>query len=164
MAAFPPSQVVLHHCEITEAGGAIVALPPPAGTCKHHAVPRVYIQDLPPAVTASSEASSGAAGVGGLPASSFDLVLCVRFLNRAFNDHIPTLLTPGGFILYNTFLDMEGTRAFGRPSGEMHLLRPGELSSAWFGRAQGFRVVCDGVEVEEQFGRELTVFLACKES
>lgn len=160
MAAFPPGQVVLHHCEVSEAGGAIVALPPPASTCKHHSVPRVYIQDLPQAVTSSS---AGTTGGEGLPTHSFDLVLCVRFLHRAFNDHIPTLLTPGGFILYNTFLDMEGTRAFGRPSGEMHLLRPRELSSAWFGQAQGFRVVCDGAEVEEQFGRELTRFLACNE-
>jgi hypothetical protein len=61
-----------------------------------------------------------------------------------------------------SFLDMDGTRAFGRPSGDDHLLRPGELASRWFGHAHGFRVVADGVEVEKPQGRELSLFLAAK--
>ena len=131
--------------------------------------------------------------------TAFDLILCVRFLHRAFNARIPDLLSPGGYILYNTFLDMPGTCAFGRPKGEGHLLQPGELSAAqavppsggvgsghggesttsaaspgapqvngdsssgWFGPSRGFRVLCDEVEVEAQCGRELSLFLACKE-
>ena len=93
-------------------------------------------------------------------------------------------------MLYNTFIDMPGTRAFGRPKGEDHLLQPGELSaslhpspgpdvpaamnnadgqgrrpviapSGWFAPEMGFRVLSDKVEVEAQFGRELSLFLAC---
>lgn len=34
----------------------------------------------------------------------------LRFLERSFLPHIPGLLAPGGFLLFSTFLDMEGTR------------------------------------------------------
>jgi hypothetical protein len=37
-------------------------------------------------------------------------LLHTRFLERAFLPHIPQLLAPGGFLLYNTFLDLPGTR------------------------------------------------------
>ena len=57
---------------------------------------------------------------------------------------------------------MPGTRAFGRPRGDEHLLEPGELQDRWFGQAHDFAVVCDEVEVEDAHGRELCAFLAHK--
>lgn len=176
LAAFPPQQVVLYHCEVEEVTGDFVPLPPPKSSCKHSATPRVHIQDLPRAGgdQTGREASehqpvAGSNGVSGskysLPGgASFDLILCVRFLHRALNGRLSTLLARGGYVLYNTFLDMPGTQAFGRPKGDQHLLQPGELGRTWFGSQEGFRVVTDEVEVDEQSGRELSLFIAKLES
>jgi hypothetical protein len=71
------------------------------------------------------------------------------------------MLNPGGFILYSTFLDMPGVRAFGRPSGVDHLLQPGELAAQHYGPAKGFQVLLDSV-VCTQDGRELSWFMARK--
>jgi hypothetical protein len=84
----------------------------------------------------------------------------VRFLHRALNDRVHATLSRGGYVLYNTFLDLPGTQAFGRPKGGQHLLQAGELERTWFGDRKGFRVLCDEVEVEPQSGRELSLFLA----
>ena len=118
LAAFPPQQVVLYHCEVAEGSGLIVPLPPPKASCKHASTPRVHIQELPLIVSADNsrseedndQHSNVSASGRGLLNASFDLILCVRFLHRAFNDRVPTLLSQGGYILYNTFMDLEGTR------------------------------------------------------
>jgi len=144
-----PEQCTLYHAEINEESGALKQLKPPASAAKQAdkagGQPR-YIMPTPPQ----------------LPASAYDLVLCVRFLVRSFNAAIRECLAPGGVVLFNTFLDMEGTRAFGRPQGEGHLLQPGELSTT-FGPDHGFQVLRDGHEVEEPHGRELSMFVAVKQ-
>jgi hypothetical protein len=88
----------------------------------------------------------------------YQLVVCVRFLERAFLGQVPGLLAPGGLVLYSTFVDGPGTRAFGRPAGAE---QPGEPSSRarHFGPAQGFRVVRDEVAPLPD-GREVCMFVA----
>ncbi len=83
---------------------------------------------------------------------SFDLVLCVRFLNRAWHTEIPRLLAQDGFVIYNSFLDMEGTRSFGRPKGEEHLLQPSELSALF----KDLTVIQDDVQAGSLLSRERT--------
>jgi hypothetical protein len=96
-------------------------------------------------------------------AHQFDLVICCRFLVRALLPTLARMLVPGGFIVYNTFLDLPGVRAFGRPSGADHLLQPGELAGQHFGSAAGFDVLRDEVVVTPD-GREVCCFLARKHS
>ncbi|KAG2442535.1 hypothetical protein HXX76_002621 [Chlamydomonas incerta] len=91
----------------------------------------------------------------------FDLVLCVRFLERSFLPHLPRLLRPGGVLLYSTFVDGPGLRAFGRPSGREHVLQRDELAGSMFGPGQGFQVLRDDVDLTAD-GREVTMFAARK--
>jgi SAM-dependent methyltransferase len=107
-----------------------------------------------PAAAAASASTAGS----GLTARQYDLILCVRFLERALLPQLRRLLRPGGFILYCTFVDGPGLRAFGRPSGHDHVLQPGELAGL-FGPAQGFAVVRDDVVLSAD-GRELSWFVA----
>mmetsp|Transcript_22550 Transcript_22550/g.62300 ORF Transcript_22550/g.62300 Transcript_22550/m.62300 type:complete len:348 (-) Transcript_22550:111-1154(-) len=95
-----------------------------------------------------------------IPSSTCDLILCVRFLERAFLPTIPQLLAPGGFILFCTFVDAEGTQRFGRPKGENHLLQPSELART-LGPDQGFEIFKDEIAVIQD-GRELSMFVARK--
>jgi hypothetical protein len=93
--------------------------------------------------------------------ASFQLLYCIRFLERSLLPQLPALVAPGGFILYCTWVDGPGLRAFGRPSGVDRVLQPGELGGQWFGAGQGFRVVRDEV-LPAPDGRELSFFLAQK--
>jgi hypothetical protein len=113
-------------------------------------------QLLPNAVLPYGLATSAAVRGRG-----YHLAVCVRFLERGFLPRLAEMLLPGGFLLYSTFLDAPGTRAFGRPSGQQHLLQPGELAEQYFGPAQGFRVLCDEVYCLYD-GREVCMFVACK--
>lgn len=92
---------------------------------------------------------------------AYDLLLCSRFLERSFFPHMVNMLRPGGFILYSTFIDLSGTRAFGRPSGAEHLLQRHELLDCWFGTQQGFEVLRDDVHVLQD-GREVSMYVARK--
>lgn len=92
---------------------------------------------------------------------SFQLITCIRFLERALLPHLPSMLAPGGWLLYCTWLDGPGLRAFGRPSGRERVLQPGELAGSYFGAGQGFRVVRDEVALAPD-GRELSMFVAQK--
>lgn len=91
-------------------------------------------------------------------AQRYDLILCVRFLERSLLPQLRAMLLPGGFIVYCTFVDGPGLRAFGRPSGPEHVLQPGELA-ALFGPGQGFKVLRDEVALSAD-GRELSWFVA----
>eukprot|EP00877_Chromochloris_zofingiensis_P011351 jgi/Chrzof1/646/Cz01g23190.t1 len=93
--------------------------------------------------------------------SSYHLVMCMRFLERSLLSVIPNLLVCGGFVAYCTFVDGEGLRQFGRPSGPEHVLQPGELANDWFGPAQGFRVARDDIVIGPD-GREFCFFVAQK--
>lgn len=92
---------------------------------------------------------------------TFDMVVCVRFLCRAFLPRMAELLRPGGVLLYSTFVDGPGLRAFGRPQGREHVLEATELGRTYFGPGQGFEVLRDEVGVTSD-GRELSMFCARK--
>ena len=64
-------------------------------------------------------------------AGPFDIVIVCNYLHRPLLSHLPALLTPGGRLIYETF--MAGNEAYGRPRNPDFLLRPGELLTA-FGR------------------------------
>ncbi|MEW5303126.1 MAG: hypothetical protein WDW38_001453 [Sanguina aurantia] len=93
------------------------------------------------------------------PPAQFDLLLCVRFLERSFLATLPALLRVGGILLYSHFLDLPGTRTFGRPTGAKHVLAQGELAQYFC--ARGFEVLRDDFEVLPD-GRELSMFMARK--
>lgn len=65
-----------------------------------------------------------------LPEHSYDLIVCIRYLQRPLFPQISRALRPGGLLLYETFtlaqLDFEGG-----PRDPSHLLKPGELREAF---------------------------------
>jgi tellurite methyltransferase len=65
-----------------------------------------------------------------LPAECFDLLFCTRFLLRARWDDLKGAVTPGGFVMYETFT-IHQVRIGRGPSSPDHLLRPGELAAAF---------------------------------
>jgi SAM-dependent methyltransferase len=109
----------------------------------------------------AAAAPADKAGIGitvGSMLRQYDLILCVRFLERSLLPQLRCMLKPGGYILYCTFVDGPGLRAFGRPSGHEHVLQPGELASL-FGPQHGLTVLRDEVVLSAD-GRELTWFAA----
>ena len=63
------------------------------------------------------------------PHEPFDLVVVVRYLHRPLFAWIERALAPGGHLLYETF--RQGQEEFGPPRRERHLLRSGELLTAF---------------------------------
>ena len=65
-----------------------------------------------------------------LPASTFDVILCFRYLQRSLFPAIERALRPGGILVFETFtLDQLN---FDRgPRNPDHLLHPGELRAAF---------------------------------
>jgi len=65
-----------------------------------------------------------------LPKRSYDLILCVRYLQRSLFPQISSALRPGGVLLYETYtraqLEFEGG-----PRHPDHLLEAGELRNAF---------------------------------
>lgn len=65
-----------------------------------------------------------------LPRERFEVVVVTRYLQRDLFQSLGQTLTPGGFVIYETFTAAQ--RALGRgPISPDHLLRPGELRSAF---------------------------------
>jgi len=62
----------------------------------------------------------------------FDVLVCTRFLLRARWADVRDLVRPGGFVIYETFMEGQARNGAGPRSPE-HLLRPGELESAFAG-------------------------------
>ncbi|KXZ56740.1 hypothetical protein GPECTOR_1g667 [Gonium pectorale] len=118
---------------------------------------------LGPAESTVEATTSGEGGSAEPPvlAGGFDLVVCVRFLERAFMPRMAAVLRPGGFILFSTFVDGPGLRAFGRPQGREHVLQPEELSTRFFGPEQGFEVLRNEIDAIPD-GREVSFFCARK--
>ena len=67
-----------------------------------------------------------------LPRHRFDLLVCTRFLLRARWADVRELVRPGGFVIYETFVEAQAWSGAGSRS-PAHLLRPGELESAFAG-------------------------------
>jgi len=63
--------------------------------------------------------------------SAWDLIVCVRFLERPLFPAIARALAPGGHLVYDTY--REGQERFGKPRRARFLLRPGELRAAFVG-------------------------------
>ncbi|HEV8455596.1 MAG TPA: class I SAM-dependent methyltransferase [Gemmatimonadales bacterium] len=58
---------------------------------------------------------------------SFDAVLVFNYLDRASMPRILRLVSPGGLLIMETFLETQRDAGWG-PTSEKHLLRPGELA------------------------------------
>jgi SAM-dependent methyltransferase len=65
-----------------------------------------------------------------LPANSFDLILCFRYLQRSLFRQIEQALTPGGVLLFETFTKAQ-LEFVGGPRNPEFLLEPGELRMAF---------------------------------
>ena len=62
---------------------------------------------------------------------NFDAVLVFNYLDRASMPRILRLLSPGGLLIMETFLEAQRDAGWGPASGK-HLLRPGELARLVF--------------------------------
>jgi SAM-dependent methyltransferase len=71
-----------------------------------------------------------------LPRSRFELVLVARYLQRDLFPAIREAITPGGFVVYETFTERQRALGVG-PTSPDHLLAPGELRE----RFDGFEVL-----------------------
>lgn len=83
-----------------------------------------------------------------LPPGTFDLVTIFRFLHRPLFPLLRQAVSPGGYIVYETF--HERNRETGRrPNDPAHLLKSGELAAAF----QGFEIlICrDAVQRDGRF-------------
>ncbi len=63
---------------------------------------------------------------------SFHLVLCFFYLQRDLFPALADAVKPGGLVIYKTYTE-EQRRFSGGPTQSLHLLRPGELLSAFPG-------------------------------
>jgi hypothetical protein len=61
-----------------------------------------------------------------LPTARFELVVVTRYLQRDLCSALVETIVPGGFLLYETFTELQKGRGRGPQSPE-HLLRSGEL-------------------------------------
>lgn len=84
------------------------------------------------------------------------LVVVVRFLRRGVLDLLWHAVAPGGFVLYEHFL--EGCQHLGGPVKPSQMLQPGELRSV-FSKNRGFTVVKDE-EATLPDGRPVARFIA----
>jgi tellurite methyltransferase len=67
-----------------------------------------------------------------LPENTFELILCVQYLQRSLFPELERALRPGGVLLFETFTQAQ--LAFnGGPRNPEHLLNPGELRTAFSG-------------------------------
>ena len=65
-----------------------------------------------------------------LPSASFDLILCLQYLQRSLFSQITRALRPGGVLLFETFTVAQLHYA-GGPRNPAHLLESGELRTAF---------------------------------
>nr|CAG8486008.1 5433_t:CDS:2 [Entrophospora candida] len=92
----------------------------------------------------------------------YDLVLCIRFLNRNFFDRMINLVNPGGFLLLSTFVD-DKIHVYERPHSDEHRLKLGELSEIVKNKYQHFNIIQDKIEFIED-GRPVNSFLVRRKS
>jgi SAM-dependent methyltransferase len=65
-----------------------------------------------------------------LPACTYDVILCIRYLQRKMFPQISQALRRGGILLYETYTEAQ-LEFEGGPRDAAHLLRPGELREAF---------------------------------
>lgn len=61
-----------------------------------------------------------------LPVAKYDLISCFNYLHRPLMPAILAAVRPGGVVVYETFVTTQ-RELFGKPRGDDHLLKPGEL-------------------------------------
>ena len=64
-----------------------------------------------------------------LPRSRFELIVVTRYLQRDLFPALAAALSPGGFLVYETFTEAQLARCWG-PTSPDHLLKPGESRAA----------------------------------
>jgi len=62
-----------------------------------------------------------------IPPYMYDVVTCFSFLHRPLMRSIADAVRPGGWVVYETFLEAQRER-FGKPQQASHLLKAGELT------------------------------------
>lgn len=92
---------------------------------------------------------------GCLPSQPVDLIVIIRYLNRALFDNIKTLLKPNGYLVFQTFV--EGVEAFGSPKNPNYILKKGELAKTF----KDFRIIVDRIDTLND-GRPVASFIAQK--
>lgn len=85
----------------------------------------------------------------------FQLVLVIRYLHRPLLPLLKQKLAPGGYLVYQTF--MQGCEAFGSPRNPKFLLHIGELAESF----SDFDILLDEIEYLQD-GRPTNVFIARK--
>lgn len=90
---------------------------------------------------------------GCLPTEKQDLVLMVRYLNRALLAKVDQLIKPGGYLLVQTFV--EGVERFGSPKNPNFILKKGELAKTF----AAFDIIVDRIDVLKD-GRPVASFIA----
>lgn len=91
-----------------------------------------------------------------LPDQKFELIVVVRFLNREMFPYIKEAITPGGFILFQTFV--EGVEKFDSPKNPNFILGKTELAEVF----DGFNIIVDRID-ELNDGRPVASFIAQKQ-
>ncbi len=99
------------------------------------------------------ESSTHALLTTNLKHRQFDLICVARYLHRPLLPLLPTLLAPGGVLLYQTF--MQGAEQFGSPRNPNYLLRPQELAQTF----AELTLMLDEIEYLED-GRPVSAFMA----
>ncbi len=89
------------------------------------------------------------------PEKQFDLVVVMRYLNRALFAQIDQAIAPGGMLLYQTFVS--GVEAFDSPKNPNVILEKGELSEVF----SGYQIFVDRIEKLKD-GRPVASFIAQK--
>ncbi len=92
---------------------------------------------------------------GCLPDKAFDLITVVRYLNRETFPYLIESLKPGGYLLFQTFV--EGVEKFESPKNPNFILKKGELAEVF----SGFEIIVDRID-ELPDGRPVNSFIARK--
>lgn len=90
-----------------------------------------------------------------LPGQPVDLVVVIRYLNRALFDTFKAMLKPNGYVVFQTFV--EGVEAFGSPKNPNYILKKGELAKTF----DDFRIIVDRIDTLND-GRPVASFIAQK--
>lgn len=93
------------------------------------------------------------ASEGCLPTEKLELVLMVRYLNRALLAKVDQLMKPGGYLVVQTFV--EGVERFGSPKNPNFILKKGELAKTF----AAFDIIVDRIDVLKD-GRPVASFIA----
>jgi SAM-dependent methyltransferase len=92
---------------------------------------------------------------GCLPPLPQEMVMGFRFLDRALLARINQQIAPGGWLIWQTFV--EGVQKFGSPKNPRFILQPGELAQLF----PHYRILVDKIETIED-GRPVNSFIAQK--